>query len=231
MIAILVIVFIALAAGAFTLFGLRHALAGKSQEVVVPPHDAQALFSNRLPENDTARNGGEKSINGSARRAELIERARHGDMSVLSDARATGDAELYDEALNTLVGHASERQESLAALVSHVAKSDELRANTELAEKALARWRSSPNRRSTVETLHIAALSDDAAMYQKAVEEAEVLWQSGRLTGVSAEDLLALIESEYWVLASEARLGGAGFALKRTLADVRRKLAAATPAR
>ncbi|HVG18055.1 MAG TPA: hypothetical protein VNI02_03315 [Blastocatellia bacterium] len=231
MIAFLVIVFITLAAGALTLFGLWHALVGKHQERELPPPDARGLFSDPLPGNEAAGGGGEKSINASTGRAELIERARKGDTGALSEAHSTGDAGLYRETLDALIRHASGSQESMAALVSHIAKGDELRANTELAEKALANWKSAPDRRSTIEALHVAALSDDAAAYQKAVEEVLASWQGGRLAGILAEELLALIESEYWVLASDARLGGAGFALKRMLADVRRKLAAATPAR
>jgi hypothetical protein len=231
MIAILVIVVITLVAGAFTIFGLRYALSGKSQERVLPPTGARGLFSDPAPEDDADNGIDKKSVGGSSRGAELIERARRGDIGALSDAHATGSVALYNEALDALIGQASGRHESLSALVSHIAKSDELRANTELAGLALASWKARPDRRSTIEMLHIAALSDDASMYEKAVEEVIGFWQGGRLTGILAEELLALIESEYWVLASETRLGGAGFALKRLLADVRRKLAAATPAR
>ncbi|HEX8087470.1 MAG TPA: hypothetical protein VF762_01375 [Blastocatellia bacterium] len=231
MIAILVIIFITLAAGAFTLFGLRHALAGKHQERVLPPPDARGLFSDPSPENDAGRSLNEKSVNASTLEAELIKRARKGDASALSDAHAALPGASYGEVLDALVEHASGHQGSLSALVNHVAKSDELRATIGLANKALAIWKAAPDRRSTSEALHIAALSDDAATYQRAVEEVLAFWQDGRLTGISAGELLTLVESEYWVLASDARLGGAGFALKRTLADVRRKLAAATPAR
>jgi hypothetical protein len=231
MIAILVIIFITLAAGALTLFGLRRPPASKHQERVLPPPGARGLFSGPSSENGAGRAVGEKSINASSHDAELIERARKGDVTALSDAHATGNDELYRGALDELIRHAAGRQESLSALVSHVSKSAELRANIALAEEALAIWRAAPGRRSTLEALHIAALSDDAATYQRAIEEVLAMWKGGRLAGISAGELLTLIESEYWVLASEARLGGAGFALKRRLADVRRRLAAAAPAR
>jgi hypothetical protein len=231
MIAILVIVLITLTAGAFTVFGLWHAPRGKNQERVLPPPDARGLFSDPTSEDDADGSINKNFVNASTGGAELIERARQGDMGALSDAQATGDVELYNEALGALIERACERQESLSPLVSHIIKSNELRANTELAERVLEGWKAAPDRRSTIEMLHIAALSDDAATYQKAVEEALGSWHGGRLTGILAEELLALVESEYWILASEARMGGTGFALKQMLADARRKLAGATPAR
>jgi hypothetical protein len=231
MIAVLVIVLITLTAAAFSVFGLWYALSGENRKRVLPPPSSRGLFSGPASEDYAADGINEIPINDSNQRAELIKRARQGDLAALSDAHAMGDDKLYSETLDALIEQASARHEMFDALVNHIAKSDELRANRELADRVLANWEAAPDRRSTIETLHIAALSDDAATYQKAVEEALRLWQSERLTGISAEELLTLIESQYWVLASEARLGGAGFALKSKLADVRRKLAAATPAR
>jgi hypothetical protein len=75
--------------------------------------------------------------------------------------------------------------------------------------------------------LHIAALSDDAAIYQQAVETVLQVWRNGRLPEISSEELYALIENQYWMLASEAKRSGAGFVLKRRLVSVRRELAAA----
>jgi hypothetical protein len=227
MIAILLILVITLAAA---VLGLRYALADKGQEKVLHSPDARGLFSDPAPDDaDTGNN--EKSITASSRRDELIARARLGDTRALSDAHRTGDHDLYEEVLNALVEQAAERHEAFGALVTHIAKSDELRASIKLAEKVLSRWKAAPDRLATIEMLHIAALSDDAGMYQEAVEEALRLRNTGKLACIEATDLLTLVESEYWVLASEARLGGAGFRLKRMLADARRELATATPAR
>jgi hypothetical protein len=230
MIAILLILLVTLAAAAFAIFGMRYALARQSQEKALGPHGARGLFSDPASEDAAAESGDEKSIMGSRQRAELMKRARIGDAGVLSEAHATGDPGLYKETLDALIESAPGDAEALSALASHIARSDGLRANTKLAEIVLSNWKAAPGTRSTVEMLHIAALSDDAAIYQEAVEEVLRFRQNGKLA-IAAEDLLALVEGEYWVLASEARLGGAGFRLKRTLADVRRKLATATPAR
>jgi hypothetical protein len=138
---------------------------------------------------------------------------------------------LYADVLDGLVEWASERQENLAALVSLVSKSNELRANKQLAQRLIETWKTAPDRRSTTEMIHIAALSDDAQTYEQAVEAALEVWRSGRLPGFRPEELVELFVSQYWVIAPEARRGGVGFALKRRLLGVRRELATTTPAR
>lgn len=52
-------------------------------------------------------------------------------------------------------------------------------------------------------------------------------WREGRVSKVSPTDILATIESGYWLISSEARLSGSGFLLKKAIAEVRRELAAA----
>ena len=230
MIAILVILLITLTAAAFAIFGLRYALSGKSEEKALKPSGARGLFSDPASESDAAESINKKSASASRQKIELMERARLGDTGALSDAHATGDSGLYKETLDVLIEKASEHEEALSALVNLIAKSDELRASIKLAERVISSWKVQPDRRSTIQMLHIAALSDDAATYQKTVEEVLQFRQSGKLA-FTTEEILALVESEFWVLAPEARLGGAGFRLKRMLADVRRKLATATPAR
>jgi hypothetical protein len=166
MITVLAILFITLMAAAFTIFALRYALSGENRKSVLPPPNARGLFSGPASEDYAADSTIEKPINASNQRAELIKRARQGDLLALSDAHATGNAGLYSETLDALVEQASGRQDAMSALVNHIAKSNELRANTDLAERVLANWKTAPDRRSTIEILHIAALSDDAATYQ-----------------------------------------------------------------
>ena len=132
--------------------------------------------------------------------------------------------------LTALSERASERQENLSALVSHISKSDELRATKQLARGFIESWKTAPDRRSTTEMIHIAALSDDAETYEQALEAAVEFWRSGKLSEFKPEELIELLVSQYWVIAPEARRGGAGFALKRRLSGVRRELATATPA-
>lgn len=159
-------------------------------------------------------------------RRALLSRADEGDRQALVEARAMGDDRLCSEVLDTLIEHAC-RQETLDELVSHILENDALRANSNLANRVIGRLRATPERRLIAEALHIAALSDDAATFERAVDTVFQLWLQGRIPGSSADELRDLFESEYWVIASEARRSGAGFALRQRLAGVRRQLAIA----
>ena len=75
--------------------------------------------------------------------------------------------------------------------------------------------------------MHFAALSDDADVYRGAVEQALTFWREGKLSDVSAIELRALFDGEFWILSSRTRSSGAGFVLKRTLDSARRELEAA----
>jgi hypothetical protein len=75
--------------------------------------------------------------------------------------------------------------------------------------------------------LHVAALSDDAAVYQNAVETALEFWRERHLSEISAPELRSILEGEFWILSSPTRGSGAGFLLKETLAGARRELEAA----
>jgi hypothetical protein len=165
------------------------------------------------------------------RRAAVMKRAASGEIAALLDAHRVNDAKLSREVLDALVEDAAKTPETLKALVSLVASNHGLRANARLAELVIEAWRREPSRRATSETLHIAALSDDATTYQKAVELVIEYSRNGRLPLVSPTELIALAESQYWVLSSEARSSGAGFALKQRIADVRRELTATTSTR
>lgn len=167
----------------------------------------------------------EKDIAASHRR-ELLGRAREGDLGTLGEAHTSGDARLYSEVLDALAAGSDKRQEDFKALVSFISKSDGPRANARLAERVIEACDRSPDRHTLVEMIHVAALSDDAATYRKAVEVAFRAWRAGRVAGLSAGELSELIESQYWVLDRRARCSGAGFQLRRAIADVRRGLGA-----
>jgi hypothetical protein len=173
---------------------------------------------------------GEQQQTIASNRQRLLELASGGDLNALAEARLTDDREIYADVLDALVEWASDRQESFAALVSHISKSNDLRASKRLAQCLIETWKTLPDRRSTTEMIHIAALADDAETYEQALEAALEYWRSGKLAQLSAEELVALFISQYWVIAPEARRGGEGFALKRRLLGVRRELATTTPA-
>ena len=156
------------------------------------------------------------------RRQALNERAKAGDKTVLAEAHTIGDRKFYDEVLDQLTLNA-DRGSTLLALASYVTR-NELPVNRKLAEALISSWKHSPGRSSTATTLHLTALADDAELYQSAVEATLEFWRQGLLADVSAAELRALFDGEFWVLSARTRGSGAGFILKRKLASVRREL-------
>ena len=57
--------------------------------------------------------------------------------------------------------------------------------------------------------LHVAALADDANIYQAAIETAYQFWRDQKLTGILADELRQLMESEFWILSPAVRNSGA----------------------
>ena len=106
-------------------------------------------------------------------------------------------------------------------------KVDGARVRQEDFEEAIAAIRTfqqSPDRISTAKLLHVAALTDDAKTFGRALELVLMSWRDRSLSDVSAKDLQALFNSEYWVLSSRTRTSGAGFVLKQTLSNANREL-------
>lgn len=193
--------------------------ANKATAIELPPPEPRGLFDYDQPLNQlaTAAVG-----NAEARRKALLERAEQGDKSTLQEAHEAGDGLLYDEVLNILVGK-TDSAAQLLSLVSHVTR-HELPVNKTLAAALIESWHQSPDRNSTVKMLHVAALADDPKVYQTAMEAAMQRWRTGGLPDISGAELLAILEGEFWILSSPARTSGAGFVLKRSLADARRDL-------
>jgi hypothetical protein len=224
MLLILIILVIAFAGAVALVFAVYHqtrALPDRQTHAELP-REPVTLFDHDPSEADASTNSSVLDA------SSLIERARQGDMTTLTQAR--DQAPLYHDVLNALID-ACERQGNTAALVRHIAKSDDLRGNVRLTERVIAAWHAAPDRRSTVDLLHVAALADDANAYRRAVDLAVAAFKNGRLINFSADELLALLESHLWVLSLDAQRGGDGFALKQRLAEVRRELAATTSAK
>ena len=193
----------------------------------LPPPPGRGLFIDATPdgqiiEQARAEVDSEATANVAAKRRELLNRAQAGEKSMLLEVRNLEDAELYDEALNLLVAGA-DSDPKLLSLVSYVT-GHELRVNRTLAEKVMDSYKRAPDRNSTAKMLHVAALSDDAAVYQSAVETAVEFWRERRLTEMSTQELRSILESEFWILSSTTRSSGAGFLLKRTLRGAHREL-------
>jgi hypothetical protein len=201
-----------------------------STEVAVQlPPPARGLFIDGTPAGQAASLAEAATdsavITNAVRRHDLVERMKAGERSALLETWKTGDSELYNEGLNLLVTGA-DSDPKLLSLVSYVTR-HELPVNRKLAERFIDCYKRSADRSSTAKVLHVAALSDDAAVYQNAVETALMLWRTGTLTDMSATELRSILDGEFWILSSPTRSSGAGFLLKRALNGARRELEAA----
>jgi hypothetical protein len=190
---------------------------------LMPPPPGRGLFvEGGFDSQTSAEVDSEALANAARQRAELLGRAQAGDKNALKDMHAGGDPDLYDEALDLLIGLADSGAQ-LLSLISFVLR-HELPVNKNLAERFIDSCKVEPDRISTVKMLHVAALADDAATYQRAVETGLEFWRKGFLAEMSAQELRSILEGEFWILSSRTRNSGAGFILKGTLAGARREL-------
>ncbi len=234
MIATLIIVFVLLAAAAAFVVYRRQQyklLAGRARREL-PPRPPRSLFADTQQALDeSARALPEQLAHGyMEQRAAFMTRAASGDLSVLEDAQRTGDAALYRVVLNDMVERALKADERISALVAYIQGHEMLRGSVELAEAYSAVWQETPDRATTATMLHLAALADDADTYRKAAEIACLIKQSGQLPQLTNDELQQLIDSQYWLVAADARRTGAGFVLKQRLISLRDELAAAPAA-
>ncbi len=196
-----------------------------SVNILPPPPNPRGLFAEEF----SAAMDEEQLALIASREEELIREAGSGKRSALDEAHQSGDTSLYDRVLSALVEY-SDSEPKLLSLVSHIGK-HELPVNQRLAAAVIVSWQQQPDRHSTAKALHFAALSDDPDIYRGAVESALQLWRAAKLSEISAVELRALFDGEFWVLSSRSRSSGAGFVLKRTLESARRELEAAAGAK
>lgn len=160
-------------------------------------------------------------------RRSLLDRAGEGDKTALDGAGVYDDVTFYRETLLKLVARAEGDEDALRSIAEYIVDSRALRSSGEFAAMMIERWSEKPDRLSFAGALHLAALSDDAAVFRRAGDVALKLFREGRFPRVSAEDFLVTVESAYWLIDAEVRSSGSGFLLKRLIADVRRELATA----
>lgn len=228
MVTILITSFFILAFLAIAIYFWQKPASLPEAETALRPPPGRGLFIDGTPHGQElakAEADSKATANALAQRTELVARAKDGEKPTLLEARNTQDVELYEEALNVLVAGA-DSDPKLLSLVSYVTR-HELRVNRKLAEGVIDSYKRAPDRSSTAKMLHVAALSDDAAVYQSAVETALESWRERRLSEISAPELRSILEGEFWILSSPTRSSGAGFLLKQTLAEARRELDAA----
>ena len=190
-----------------------------------PPPGSRGLFDDFDRQTSAELNAkalAETGLQSAALIDQLLSRAKGGEKAALEDAHNTGDPAVYDQALNLLIGRADSGAQ-LLSLASFVSR-HELPVNKNLAERFIDSCSVACDPISTTKMLHVAALADVAATYQRAVETALEFWRKGLLADMSAQELRSILEGEFWILSSRTRNSGAGFILKRTLASARREL-------
>ena len=229
MITAILITLILLAASGLALYFWQRPRRDDHTDKLAPPPEVRGLFDDKPSESDPVHSGKEETAQ---MRERLLERAARADSSALPEAHQSGDRDLYNEILDELTRQAEKNNEALRALVEYVTENRELRSNARLAQTLIESFKQSPDdRRALADMLHVAALTDDAAIYERALEEAIEFWQRGQPSELTAENLLALMESQYWVLSLDARRSGAGFALRQSLERYRRQVAGSARAR
>lgn len=227
MVTFLITSFLLLAGITYAIYLWQRPSSHEEAELSLPPPRAAGLFDDQGLTEPPLRELLSGEVIAKEQRQALLTRATTGDRETLHEAHAVGDSALYDEVLNKLV-ESADSGKGLLAIASYITRSDTpLRVNRHLAEKFIESWKSAPDRNGTAKMLHVAALSGDANIYQTAIETSYQFWREQRLTGISADELRQLIESEFWILAPAVRNSGAGFVLKRKLAQLRRQLVTA----
>ena len=150
-------------------------------------------------------------------RQDLLTRAELKDYNTLLEAKVFGDWRVYDELFELFTRNDSDK---LADFVSRNA----LPVKAELVDLSLMKLKAQPSLETLIKFLHLSALTNSAEAYLSAIETAEILWHEKQLSDISAEGLVEILESHYWLLAGEARVSGAGYLLKEKLASVRREI-------
>lgn len=224
MIAVLIVSLLLLAAASFVIFRTKRTTFIDGAEPTYFPGPPRTLFDAPAAPKPAADSPSDELA---ARARALRERAAAGELEALSAAWATGDRRLYDDALSALLKR-DPSPENVCRVASYVIKSpDGLRANALLFGGLLTVWKLTPEEVPPGDLLRVAALADDARLFGDAAEQLVAAWEEGRTGAGAAEQLRALLESEYWLLSPETLRSGAGFMLKQQLAEARRRLSAA----
>lgn len=190
--------------------------ANKSENIELPPLPTPtSLFSSPTPTLP--------SSSDNYQLPSLLVRAKAGDLNVLIESR---NDDTYLQLLRPIVLAASSTN-TIHKLAAFITEND-LPTDRSLVDAVTASWVIAPDRQPTTQLLHLAALANDAELYERTISHVLRVKREGKLLNISNTELLSLITSEYWLLSSNARSSGAGFILKRTLSSARRELEGTT---
>src|SRR5689334_11038489 len=166
----------------------------------LPASRFDGLFAERHAEQAKAMAEETARLDGKATRDRLLERAAKGETGTLDEADALGDPRFYGQVLQAIHTQADGNPEILYSIVRHIIGSQKLRSSSGFSEAMIELWGKSSGSPQLAEMLHLAALADDAAVFNRAINAALLRWREGRVEGISAKEFLATVESAYWLV-------------------------------
>ena len=190
------------------------------QDSFNPPENYRSLFAPDEAElREWQKEQDEKEL--AERQAELrqnlLRRATESDFNSLLEAKVFGDSRLYDEVFQVLLQNDADK------LADFVTKNG-LTANAGLVELSAKKLSEHPNLDNLLKLVHLSALTNSAEIFLQVLETTSKLWKEQRLNEISAEKLIEVLDSHYWLLATDARVSGAGYLLKEKMTSVRREI-------
>lgn len=157
-------------------------------------------------------------------RQDLLNRAEKSDFNSLLEAKVYGNARLYNEVFQIFI------QRDANKLTDFVIKNG-LTANADLVELSAKKLSENPNLDNLLKLIRLSTQTNSAENFLQTIETTIELWKEKRLNEISGEKLIEIFESHYWLLASEARVSGAGYLLKEKMASMRREILGKQPPR
>src|SRR5262245_39605970 len=167
---VLFISILLLAVAAFALHRRKLRTTPKDHDFFPGHRGFDGLFAERHAEEMKSLAQAEEQRRVQEERRRLLGRADEGDKTALDEAGMRGDAAFYREILRTLVARAEGDEEALRSIAEYIIDSCALRSSGEFAVMMIERLSAALDQRSLVCMLHLAALSDDAAIFERAVE-------------------------------------------------------------
>jgi hypothetical protein len=217
----IILVIISAAAASISFFVYRRkSLPPHTQDTFDSPNNYRSLFA---PDEEELRRWqkeeDEKELaeRQTEFRQNLLRRAAELDYNALLEAKVFGNSLLYDEIFQILLQNDSHK------LTDFVTRNG-LTANAGLVELSAKKLSETPALDNLIKFVQLSALTNSAEIFLQSIETTSDLWKKERLNKISGEKLIEILDSHYWLLATDARISGAGYLLKDRLASVRREI-------
>ena len=86
-------------------------------------------------------------------------------------------------------------------------------------------WRESPDRAAAIELLYRASQTENGEAYVNTAIIVLEVWQGGKISDLTADDLAHLLDSHFWLLPTHERTPGVSFRIQQEIAGLRRRSA------